>query len=904
MIATLLALTQIAAAADSIPGTGGTVPHAAPTLPTIVAAARSGRIAVDGRLDDPAWSEAIPHTGFIQGEPVEGAAPEERTVVRVLFDQDAIYIGARLYERDAARVSRQLARRDEQGPFDFFDVSLSPNRDGLTGYRFRVSAAGVQSDAYLFDDTRDDPAWDAVWQSAVTVDEEGWTAEIRIPLSQLRFQPSRLPQTWRINFTRRRIDANERTYFALESRRRSGRVSVFGEVEGLVLPSSRAAMEFRPYVVAMGRSAPAAEGNPFFSGRSTGGNAGGEFRMGLGGSFMLNTTFNPDFGQVEVDPAVINLTANETFFPERRPFFVQDARLLGFGLSGMQNGLFYTRRIGREPQVRSASGATFNDVPGTTTILGAAKITGRTRGGLSVGALASVSAEEQGRAWFSEGERRFVAEPQTVAAVASAAQEFRRGASQASATVTALTRDLPADGSLDFLPARAFSAGVNFEHTWTQKTWALTGFVAGSRVEGTPAAMIRIQRNSNHYFQRPDATRVRVDSSGTSMMGHEWRLQLERRSGLHWTGAIWTGQRSAGFEVNDLGFQQGGERLDAGFRIGYQEITPGPLFQSYRISLFTFNNWRHEALDDVFSPGSWRRAWKRSVINTSANFTFRNYWELQVQGRLSPTVQSDNLTRGGPIMTDPGTTTASAELTTDRRRAANLSLDVESSWGRAGNSSTSVSAELGLRPSPGVLASVGPRMQWQFDTQQYVARIGTPAYEPTFGSRYLFGDLERRTFSLETRLNVTFSPRLTLQLFAQPLLSTGDYVGYKQLRRPRSFDFDVFDQGTATVVAGTVRCTGGRICPSDGRQHVDVTGDGVADFSFAEQDFRIRSLRGNAVLRWEYRPGSALFLVWQQRRSYRDTDASRFDLAGEFGGLWSEPADNTLMLKVSYWFGL
>jgi hypothetical protein len=408
----------------------------------------------------------------------------------------------------------------------------------------------------------------------------------------------------------------------------------------------------------------------------------------------------------------------------------------------------------------------------------------------------------------------------------------------------------------------------------------------------------------NHYYQRPDATRYRVDSAATSLSGVEWRLQLERRSGTHWTGGVWLGERTGGFDVNDLGFQQGGERLDAGARVSYQEITPGPVFQSYRATLFTFHNWRHEALDDPFDGGSWRRAWKRGNVSLNTSFTFRNYWQVDVQGRVSPTVQSDGLTRGGPLMTDPGSGTFSLAVTTDRRQPVQFQTEVETSVARRGGYNTSALAQVRLRPSAAVQASLGPRMQWQRDEKQYVTRLADPGFTPTYGARYLFGDLERRSFSLETRLDVTFSPTLTLQLFAQPLLSTGDYAAYKQLARPRSFDFDVFEPGTATEQNGVVSCADGRRCAWNGRQYLDVTGDGRADFSFADQDFRIRSLRGNAVLRWEYRPGSAIFLVWQQRRSFRDANASRFALGPEFGNLWADPADNTVMVKATYWFGL
>jgi hypothetical protein len=859
---------------------------------------------VDGRILEAAWEEVEPFGQFIQGEPLEGAVPTAQTEVRVVFDGDAIYVAARMYDPEPDRIGRQMTRRDEGGQYDFFDVSLSPANDRRTAYRFRVSAAGVQSDAYLYDDVREDGSWDAVWESAVHLDDLGWTAEFRIPLSQLRYRPSSEPQRWGVNFSRRRLRSNERSYFALESRTGGGRVSVYGELAGLLLPNRAIPVEFRPYVMARGRLAPSDDANPFFDGTEGRGNAGLDARIGLGGPFALNLTVNPDFGQVEVDPAVINLSAFETFYPERRPFFVEDARLLGFSLAGPENGLFYSRRIGREPQVRSVSGARYTDVPSESTILGAAKVTGRTAGGLSLGTLVAVTDEEWGRADLGEqGIRRFRAEPRSYAAVFSWQQDLRGGASTVTGTATSLIRDLPDDGSMHHLVRGAWSAGFGFEHTWSRRTWALSGRIASSLIEGAPAALLRVQRSPNHYFQRPDAQTNRLDSTATSMTGVDWRLQFDKRGGRHWTWSVWTGGRTPGFEVNDLGWVQGSERLDIGARLGYREITPGPLFQNYRFGLFTFHNFRHEALDRPLDGASWRQAHKAGTVMLNTDFTLRNYWSLGLDLRARPTTLSDGLTRGGPVMKDPGSLGGKLEAASDRRRALSGSADLDLNRGHAGHSvSTGVALE--YRPSPGVEFQIRPRLSWQTDRRQYVTAIRDTGYAATYGVRYLFGDLDRQTLSFETRLNMVFSPSLTLQLFAQPLISTGDYLRYKQLAYPRTFSFDVFESGTALVEGSTVRCTGGRICAFSDRQYVDVTGDGRADFNFREQDFRLRSLRGNAVLRWEYRPGSALFLVWQQSRSVRDTDASRFTPLAELGSLLGDPAEHIFSIKLSYWLGL
>lgn len=888
-------------------------PLAAQTAPRprLDAAERSGAVRIDGRLDEDAWEGAAAATDFVASEPVEGDVAQEQTEVRVLYDDAAIYVGARLHDSQPERIARQLVRRDEGGEFDFFEVSLSPSNDRRTGYRFRVSAAGVQSDSYLFDDTDADDDWDAVWESATERDADGWTAELRIPLSQFRFTPADSIQGWGINFGRRRVASNERSFFALESRTRYGRVSVFGRLEELRLAGGGRRLEVRPYALARGRSAPSDDGDPFFSGREAGANAGVDLTYGVGSAFTLNATLNPDFGQVEVDPAVVNLSAFETFFPERRPFFVEDARIFDFDLSDRASTLFYSRRVGREPSRRSLDGAAFVEAPTQSAILGAAKLTGRTGGGWSIGALGALTGREQGRALFLPEDSlgrdslvTFLAEPLTGQAVFRARRDLRGGASQLGAIATTLYRDLPGDGSFDFLPSTALSAGVDGEHTWSDGDWAVFGFLAGSRVSGSERAITSIQRSPNHYFQRPDAVSLRVDSAATSITGAEWQAQLEKRGGGRWTGAAWLSQRTPGFEVNDLGFFRGEQRLEAGARAAYKEIEPGAVLRSYRFSGFTFQNWRRSALRDPLSPEAWGRAYSRGFIGLGTDLEFLNYWSLDLEARYRPETLSGTATRGGPLLIDPSSRRFEIGVRTDSRKPLAFEPDFAVERGAYGKRSWSAGLEIGWRPASQIEVQVEPSYRSERDPAQYVATTDDTGFAPTFGRRYLFGNLDRRTASLETRLNVAFSPTLTLQLYAEPFVSAGDYVTYKVLERPSSFDFARLHPGEAIEENGTVFCAGGDICRLGDTEHVDLDGDGAADFDFGERDFRVRSLRGNAVLRWEYRPGSTLFLVWQQEREFRDLRAERFGVLRDTGALFGDPADNVLILKVNYWLNL
>ncbi|MDD9949630.1 MAG: DUF5916 domain-containing protein [candidate division Zixibacteria bacterium] len=867
-----------------------------PTVPSMQAAQRTGQISIDGRLDEVAWAAAIPATRFVQREPVEGAEPGEDTEVRILYDDGAIYVGARMYDDHPDQIGRQLVRRDERGAFDLFSVSVDSNNDRLTGYQFRVSAAGAQRDAYLYDDVRQDDAWDAVWESGVTIDDQGWVAEMRIPLSQIRYEPRDGPQSWGINFMRRRLAANESIDFALQSRLRHGRVSVLGRLNGLVLPSDASRLEIRPYVLGSARTAQAEQGNPFFDGSDFSGRGGFGLRYGLSPSYHLVLTVNPDFGQVEVDPAVINLSAFETFFREQRPFFVLDAQEFEFGLSG-RDELYYSRRIGRQPRGSTPDDADFADIPTETSILGAAKITGRSPGGLSIGALAAVTGRESGKAHsISDGRiRKFTVEPRAEFGVFRVRRDYRNGASRIGAVGSLVHRALPDDGAFDYLTSEAFSGGADFEHNWggaRSRDWAVYGYLAGSRVQGSPEALIRIQRSSNHYFQRPDATRLAVDSTATSMNGYNWRLQFARRDAEHWTGAVWFAQISPGFEINDLGFSRSSERLDGGARIQYQNITPGRFFRNYDLSFFTFYNFRHEALDDPWSWSSWQNNYKNGRFWAGADFELNNNWDVFLGSSYAPTQFSDTRTRGGPVMEDPGSYSFDIGIGTDGRKRISLETELDYENYQRGGHEWGAEVEATIRPTPNWELEVSPNFSWERNAAQYVTQTDAVAYAPTYGSRYVFSELERRSFSLETRLNVAFSPDLTLQLYAQPLLSSGDYLNYKQLLQASSFDFDVLDEGTRSFID-----------PTDGYRYLDFDGDGMPDINFSDRDFNIQSLRMNVVLRWEYRPGSRVFLVWQQTRSERDENGA-LDIGRDFGNLFGGESENIFIVKFNYWFGV
>lgn len=899
------ASAQEAERADAIPVSATSRSVAVPASVDLLDSTREiDDIQIDGVADEADWADARVFTGFTQREPVEGVPAENDTEVRVLFGEDAIWIAARMFDAEPDLIERRLTRRDDRGSYDQVSIHLDPNLDGLTGYSFRVSAANVQGDTYFYDDDQMDGAWNAVWSSAVSIDDQGWTAEMRIPLSQIRYEASDDPQTWGINVHRLRIASNERSYYSLISQTRRGIVSQMGRMDQVRVSRPSRRIEVLPYAVSSLENGPATPGDPFFDGSATGQRVGVDISYGLGAAFTLDATINPDFGQVEADPAVINLSAFENFFPEQRPFFVEDARVFDFGLSGGRNSLFYSRRIGRAPHGGAPSDAAFADVPDNATILGAAKLAGRTTGGMSVGALAAVTGNEFAAAQLTDGSSGdFLVEPRTSFGIVSLGQDFNQGTSQVRALGSFMSRDLPSDGSFDWLTSSAFNLGARFEHQWNDRKWALWGFFAGSHVRGTEEAMVRVQTSSTHFLQRPDATRFSVNPNATSLSGRDWRLQFEKRNGEHWTGALWLAEVSDVFQVNDLGFSQNAERLDGGFRFNYREIQPGSVFRNYNLTLSSFHNWSHEALDDTWSITSWHRARTNGSYSFNANGQLMNWWNVRGSVRYSPQKMDRRATRGGPMMVGPASTNLSLNVNSDRRRAFHAGLNYERSFDAIGGGGRQqFRVDLNLRPSDNLSLRLNPRYETSNSSNQYVTSTGTLPYAPTYDVRYLFSDLDRTTFSMETRLDWTFSPTLSLQLFAQPLISSGDYVSYKQLAESATFDFTTFTPGTGTDNGTDVLCTSS-ICEVDGTQHVDFDGDGVADYSFGDRDFNIQSLIGNAVLRWEYRPGSTVFFVWQRSQAGR-VSTGDFSFSRDLDALFAAPAVDRFIVKVNYWLGL
>ena len=877
LAAALLAACSIATAVAQTPP-----PSSTTTVPRTAAVRASDRIVLDGRLDEPDWQRVRPATGFVQRDPDEGRPASDATEVRILYDDSAIYVGARMYDREPAKISRRLTRRDgdTDGIADWITIAFDAHHDHLTGAMFTVTAAGSLGDGVLFNDSDDDDTWDAVWEAEVSIDEQGWIAEMRIPLSQLRF-PAAERQVWGMHAVRYVQRTNEETWWALVPKNASGIVSLMGEVEGLDGIRPRRHLELLPYATARGEASGTAAGGDRL--REFVADAGLDMKWGFTSNLTMDATFNPDFGQVEVDPAVVNLSAFETFFEEKRPFFIEGSQAFDrFGRNGASGylgfnrsnpTLFYSRRIGRAPQ--GALSGPYVTQPSATTILGAAKVSGKTSNGWTLNLIDAVTARE----WATSGipAERVEVEPLTNYFAARVRRDLGQRAGFGMLT-TLVHRDA-GDARLDSIVGSSAVVVGGDGHLFLTpaRDYVITGSLSASRVAGSTAALSRLQRSSTRYFQRPDATHIAFDPGATTLSG--WNLQLDfnkNNGGIRPNASFWA--VSPGFEVNDVGFATSADRTGGHAALVLLKPTPDRFTRERTLILAKWNVWNFAR--DLLGDGYF----------AEADATFRNYWSAELRLHGGRAVLSDRLTRGGPLMRGPGFVDVSAELRGDERKPVVWS--VEGSYETRTDTSWSGSGEVSfeMKPMPAVTVDVGPEFTRERNETQYVRTFADHAATETFGARYVFGALDQTELSMDTRVSVILSPRMSLQLYVQPLISVGRYNDFAQAARPRTSTFTRFgrDAGSLQYFA-------------DANAYVVDPGDGGQRFTFRNPDFNVRALRVNAVYRWEVRPGSTLYVVWTQQRE-DEVDAGRFDLSNDLSRLWRASSDNVFMVKMSYWF--
>ena len=837
---------------------------------------------IDGELDDPAWLAAPIIQDFTQMRPHDGSPPTERTEVRILYSDDALYVAARFYDREPKAIVSRLGRRDANVASDGFIVAIDSYHDHRTAFGFGVNPAGVRWDAVTTNDNdHGDHSWDPVWIAATSIDTLGWVAELRIPFSQLRF--SGASTEWGINFFRDILRKQERVAWNWSPNTERGYASRFGHLHGLQDLNQPRRLEVLPYTVA---SSDYTEGmdpaNPFNDGSLYDITGGMDLKYGLTSNLTLDAAVNPDFGQVEADPAVVNLTAFETRFEERRPFFVEGANNFRFGTGsgGFIFGapeLFYSRRVGAAPSRQVYEEGGYADNPVATDIMAAAKLSGRT-GRWSLGILDAVTPRSYARVQSADGSRSSeVVEPLTNYGVVSLRRDHRQGASGIGVLATMVHRDL--DDRLVTLPSATYSGGVDFFHRFGFDRYSISGTASASHVRGSSTAITLAQRAPARYYQRPDQDHVSTDPTATTLTGYAASIQVEKIAG-NWIYGTDAFVRSPGFEINDAGFGQISDRVFHGIRVGRRWLDPGRTFRNVRIDATWAQNW---------SLGGTLLA--RSAY-AGAHGRFLNYWTFGLGGSFRFSTQNDRATRGGPLMRQPSVWAVDASLITDSRSSLWVRLDGNYARNDADGWGTGVSAQLNFRPTTAVTTAVSTTFRKERAVGFYVTQRKDPTAAATLGGRYVFSELLQTGLDVTIRADVALTPDLSIQLYAQPFIASGDYQRFKELAAPGTFTFVEYGADLGTTLA---------FDDATNEYTVDPDGTGAANpFVFANPDFLFRSLRSNLVLRWEYLPGSTVFLVWNHGRFGEQRDPT-FRTFRAVGNIFGDDQRNTFLVKINYW---
>ncbi len=843
-------------------------------------------VTIDGNIDDAAWN-AVPWSGdFTQWQPDEGKAPTQKTKFKVLYDEGNLYIAVRCYDNEPDKIVKRMSRRDGfEG--DWVEINIDSYHDLRTAFSFNITAAGVKGDEFISQNGRNwDPSWNPIWNAKSAVDSEGWTAELKIPFTQLRFSES-VEQVWGFQVNRRDFRIEERSLWQRVPRELAGWVSNLGELHGIKNVKPQKQLELQPYVVAKTETFEKEDGNPFATGKSSDISVGLDGKIGITNNLTLDFTVNPDFGQVEADPSVIALDGFQVFFEEQRPFFVENKNIFDYRVTKSEAGgpygrdnLFYSRRIGRSPQHRPyTSDGEYKDQPVNTTILGAAKFSGKTKDGWSIGLLESVTGEMYTEiADENTGDRREeLAEPLTNYLITRVQKDFNKSNSFIGGIVTATNRRLT--DSLDFLRKAAYSGGLDFKHQWKNRSWFIAGNIIGSKIEGSKEAIEIAQKSHRRLFQRVDADHLSVDENKTSLSGHGGNLQIGKSGGKHFnfeTGVTW---RSPGLELNDVGFQRNADDITYYGWAGYQIRKPFSIFRSYRVN---YNHWAsfNFAGDHTYM-----------AFNTNTHAEFKNYWRTGIGFTYEPVQFSDSALRGGPQLRLADGYNFWGYIGTDQRKKVQFNLNYGGGGGQH-DSNSRYRFALGIKyvPFDAFNISVRPSYNKRDTKLQYVNNT-----DYNGGTRYVNSSLDQETFSMSIRLNYTITPTLTIQYYGQPFIATGKYSNFKYITDSKAAQFtDRFQEYGANQIAFN---------SADDIYEVDENRDNVIDYSFGNPDFSAIEFTSNLVARWEYIPGSEIYLVWSQGVSTSgNVNDELFSSLGD--NVFGQTAHNIFLIKATYRFML
>ncbi len=835
---------------------------------------------IDGSFEDEAWQSAGWQGGFTQYEPHNGAPATQQTQFSILFDNNNIYVAIKAFDSSPDSITRRIARRDN-GDGDIVGVGFDSYHDRLTGFAFMVNAAGVKSDfIWQRDGQSEDYTWDPVWYAATALYDWGWAAEIRIPLTQLRFRIT-ADGIWGLELFRKLFRNQETSLWQHVDVNASGLVHNFGKLTGLTGIRPRKQADITPFAVGSLETLEREQGNPFATGNTWKYNGGLDAKFGITNDMTLDLTINPDFGQVEADPSEVNLTAYETFFPEKRPFFIEGNSITRFS-TGVGDGdlgndnLFYSRRIGRSPQLRAAAGENeYVRMPRTTPIIGAAKLTGKSSGGFSVGIVEAVTAE--GKALTdSLGHRRTqTVEPLTNYLVTRMMKDFGGGRSVIGGAFTNTHRFLNGAGT-DELVRSASTAGLDFSRYFgEERKWFLAGNAVISSLNGSMKAIERVQRSAVHLYQRPDADYLTLDPSRTSLNGFGANLQGGKTGG-RWNFMGFAYIKSPGLDLNDIGYLKSADAIWAGVWSAYNFDKPFGIFRKIR--------------PNTNLVGIWDCGGNHLLtnVNLSIYALFTNLWWTNIGGSYSSRSLSTTMLRGGPAMLMPSNLNWWINVGTSQSRSLYASLWLNGGHGGEGYwEKYSAGFSMNINPGTSFSASLSPSWSVNRNNLQYVTLAAG-------GDRYILARIDQQIVSMSVRINYNITPDLTIEYWGQPFLAAMDYSRFKTVTSPRADmpdeRYHTFGENEITYVAA-------------GNSYIVDTGDRPA-YSFGNPDSNYDQFLSNLVARWEFSPGSTIYLVWSQTRSYYDTTGC-FSVGRNLSSLFTshKPWD-VFLVKFTYRFGL
>ena len=828
---------------------------------------------IDGILDDSIWASTAWGTQFIEVNPDENTDPSVQTKFKIMYDQKHLYVALKALDPEPETITDRLSRRDGFVG-DRINVLIDSYHDLRTGFLFTVTAAGVRGDEFVTDNGDSvDESWNPIWTTKAVIDDEGWSAEMKIPLSQLRFSNDQ-NQTWGLNVMRQYFKNNEFSAWNRIPVGAAGWVSEAGKLKGLKNIKPQKQIEIQPFVVTKLDRYEAIAGNPYADGNDFNLNAGLDAKIGVTNDLTLDVTINPDFGQVEADPAAINLDGFEIFNRDQRPFFVENKNIFDYRFADNRNNLFFSRRIGRSPQVSpETADDAFVDQPQNTTILGAAKFSGKTKNGWSIGVLESMTSKEFTEISSNGTTSESLSEPFTNYFVGRVQKDFNKKNTFLGGMFTATNRSLTPEVSA--LRKSAYSGGIDFKHQWKNRAYFMEANVVMSHVTGSKEAIKITQENLTHLFNRTDASHLEVDPNRTSLTGTGGRFGIGKVGGQHWNynaGFKWL---SPELELNDIGFLRSADEMIQYANLRYRTIKPTAVFRDFNMRL------------DQFSSFDFEGNYNRIQYELKGSGSFINNWGIDFGAAHKPRIFSNSILRGGPRWRFSQENFQYLFVGSDQRKKLNGVLGFIHSQAKEDNFSLlKFESELNYQPTNALNISLAPEYSISKSQTQYVNQSNYNS-----ATRYILGTIDNHTLTASVRLDYTINPNLSFQYYGQPFISRGRYSDFKYVTNPvaeRLTDrFQAYDTNQIDLSRGDFQ--------------IDENRDGTMDYSFANPDFSYVQFNSNLVLRWEYIPGSELFLVWSQGVTSNVSSSNSIFEGFETGVLDQRP-QNIFLIKATYRF--